>query len=90
MFALETVPDAATAVSRRMARDEGLARFAASVRDLKDDERELVILCGLEGLTRREVAARMELREEAVTKRWQRLRTRLREQGIGAGVLTEE
>jgi DNA-directed RNA polymerase specialized sigma24 family protein len=47
------------------------------VRALPEEDRKLVLLCGLEGLPHKEVAARMELGVEAVTKRWQRLRAKL-------------
>lgn len=90
LFALHNAPDTVTAVSRRLARDEGLAAFAAQVDRMEDEERKLVLLCGLEGLPHREVATRMGLGVEAVTKRWQRLRSRLREGGLAERVLTEE
>ncbi len=82
LFALENLPDTATAISRRLVRDEGLAAFAERVRELEDAERKLVVHCGLEGLTHREVATRLGLSTEAVTKRWQRLRARLEASGL--------
>lgn len=77
LFALENHPDTETAVSRRLMRDESLAAFAERVRALSEDERKLVVLCGLEGLPHKEVADRLGLGTEAITKRWQRLRARL-------------
>ena len=44
---------------------------------LGSEERDLIVLCGLEGLPLQDVAARLGLGLEAVTKRWQRLRERL-------------
>lgn len=82
LFALENLPDTATAVSRRLVRDEGLASFIEGVHDLPEEDRKLVLHCGLEGLPRKEVATRLGLSTEAVTKRWQRLRTRLEESGM--------
>ena len=82
LFALENLPDTATAVSRRLVRDEGLAAFGDRVRELSDEDRKLVVHCGLEGLPRKEVATRLGLSTEAVTKRWQRLRDRLAEAGL--------
>ncbi len=87
LFALENMPDSATAISRRVARDEGLAAFAAQVRELPEEDRKLVVFCGLEALPHKEVAERMELSVEAVTKRWQRLRARLAQHGLPGELL---
>ena len=69
--------DQATAVSQRVARDESLVLFRDQVDLLAVDERKLVLHCGLEGLPHAQVAERLGLSSEAVTKRWQRLRERL-------------
>ncbi len=69
--------DQATAVSQRVARDESLGLFRDQVDLLAVDERKLVLHCGLEGLPHAQVAERLGLSSEAVTKRWQRLRERL-------------
>lgn len=69
--------DHATAVSQKVARDESLGLFRDQVELLDPDERKLVLHCGLEGLPHAQVAERLGLSCEAVTKRWQRLRTRL-------------
>lgn len=82
LFALQNLPDSATAISRRMARDETLRDFAEMVRGLEEDEQKLVLHCGLEGLPYREAAGRMGISDEALAKRWQRLRGRLVERGI--------
>ena len=71
------VPDQATAVSQRVARDERLALFREKVAALPEDERKLVLHCGLEGLPHAQVAQQLDITEGAVTKRWQRLRTKL-------------
>ena len=68
-----------TAVSMRLSRDEGLAAFRAEVDALPEDDRKLVVHCGLEGLPLGEVAQRLGLSTEATGKRWQRLRARLAE-----------
>lgn len=75
---LEAVADSITAVSRRVARSESLERFHAEVEALPEDDRALVVHCGLEGLPLKEVGARLGISEEAAGKRWQRLRARLR------------
>ena len=82
LFVLENLPDDATAISRRMARDENLASFGEMLRKLDEDDQKLVVHCGLEGLTHKEVAGRLNLSADAVAKRWQRLRTRLHERGL--------
>jgi RNA polymerase sigma-70 factor (ECF subfamily) len=89
MFALANVPDEVTAVSKRMVRDESLDAFQQRLEALDEEERTLVVHCGLEGLPHKEVAERMGLSTEAVTKRWQRLRARLEEQGVAGTLLAE-
>ena len=74
---LQNAPDFATTVSRRMMRDENLAAFDKALQGMPSEERDLIVLCGLEGLPLQDVAARLGLGLEAVTKRWQRLRGRL-------------
>lgn len=76
--ALEQVPDEITTVTRRLVRDEAVQAFLRRVEALDAQERELVVYCGLEELPYREVATRLGIQREAVAKRWQRLRRRLR------------
>jgi DNA-directed RNA polymerase specialized sigma24 family protein len=66
-------------VSRAVARDEDLRRCVERLRALDEDERAVVIYCGLEGLTAPEASAFLGASPDAVAKRWQRLRSRLRE-----------
>ena len=87
LFALHNLADSETAVSRRIARDESLAAFAGEIRELEDEERKLVVHCGLEGLSYREVAGRLGISSDAVAKRWQRLRSRLAERGVADRLL---
>lgn len=82
LFQLGELPDSATAVSRRLARDEGLARVLAWVEALEPDEQELFLHCGLEGLSYAEVAERMQIQRDAVAKRWQTLRERVARFGV--------
>lgn len=76
---LGELQDTMTAVSMRLSRDEGLAAFRAEVDALPDEDRRLVVHCGLEGLPLKEVAQRIGTSTEAAGKRWQRLRARLAE-----------
>jgi RNA polymerase sigma-70 factor, ECF subfamily len=80
LFALREVPDSVTAASRRLARSESLERFARWMQDLDEEDRRLVVHCGLEGMRHDEVAARLQLSTAAVDKRWQRLRSRVEAQ----------
>ena len=84
---LARVADSITAVSRRVSRDEELGRFREAVAALPEDERKLVLHCGLEGLPLREVGERLGISEEAAGKRWQRLRARLRTSELPAHLL---
>ncbi len=89
LFALANVPDDVTSLSRRLGRDEAVGAFVERVGELADEDRQLLVHCGLEGLTCAEAARRLDLGEAAVVKRWQRLRARLREQGWARRMLDE-
>ena len=89
VFDLQGVPESVTAISTRLARDESLERLLAHVQQLERTDREILVHLGLEGLRAAEAAQRLGLEREMVTKRWQRLRAKLREQGIG-GELFED
>jgi RNA polymerase sigma factor (sigma-70 family) len=74
---LAEVPDTATAITRRVARDEGLKLFATWTIGLDEDERALVVHLGLEDMDRAELAARLGLNEATLAKRWERLQARM-------------
>ena len=82
LFVLDAVPDHVTSITRRLARDENLLRFHARLRELPEDDRELVVLVGLEGMSQAEAATRLGTTYDAVRKRWQRLRARLEGDGV--------
>ena len=84
------VPEDATTLSRRVARDEGLLNFLARVEDLEAVDRDLLIWRGLEGLQLGEVATLCGCSEETAKKRWQRLRARLRELPAATALLEHE
>ncbi len=75
---LSNVPDTATSISQRVARDESLREFVDSVQSWSEADRKLLIHRGLEGLPHDEVARLLGLSAETAAKRWQRLRDRLR------------
>ncbi len=73
-----------------MARDESLELFSEQVRAMEEDDRKLVVHCGLEGLPYKEVAERLALSADAVAKRWQRLRAKLNASALPAMLLAPE
>lgn len=79
--------DSVTTICRRLERDESAQRLQRIVDELDDEDRELVAYCGLEGRTCADVATLLGVSEAAATKRWQRLRERLRTSGAGRGFL---
>jgi len=84
---LSQCPDSVTSISRAAARDDGFARLLALILELPDEDRQLVLLHGLEERPLASVAVRLQISEEAVGKRWQRLRARLKEQPAFVSVL---
>ena len=89
-FALENAPDDATAISKRLMRDETLRSFDLLVSAMSKDDQALIQYCGLEGLPHSEAAERLGLSTEVLTKRWQRLRARLKENPLPGGLLAED
>ena len=88
LLALQQVPEVVTGVSKRLSKHEELGRFRDWVQVLERSDRELLLHHGLEGLTHQEVAERMDLGLDAVTKRWQRLRSKLEQQALPLEVLS--
>lgn len=76
---LSKCPDSVTTFTRAVAQDEALTRLLEFVELLPNEDRDLVVLRGLEELPFEEVAARLNLTEDATIKRWTRLCTRIRE-----------
>ncbi len=74
---LGRLPDTTTSITRRVARDESLARFVAEVRALDEDDRRLLLRRGLEGRSHDEIASELGISPDAAIKRWTRLRERL-------------
>jgi len=80
-FGARDVPDTVTSASARLAKHEALNGFLSFVEALPEEDRQLVVLCGLEGRTANDAAVQLGISSEAATKRWQALRARLREVG---------
>jgi RNA polymerase sigma factor (sigma-70 family) len=85
-FQLQNHPDSATNISRRVARDEGVTKVLDWVRALGEEEQQLFLHCGLEGLSYAEAGERMALQRDTVAKRWQILRERLVQFGVPRGL----
>jgi RNA polymerase sigma-70 factor (ECF subfamily) len=81
LLSLESLQDSVTSISKRLARDDALARFLAEAERLDPTDHKVLVHCGLEDLTCAQAATLLGMSEDAVMKRWQRLRARLREGG---------
>lgn len=88
-LALAQRPDSVTSVTRRAAREDGLQRFIERVGALGEEERVLVICCGLEGEDSAEAARRLGISAAAAAKRWQRLRASLAERALPRELLAD-
>lgn len=84
---LARVPEEATSVTRKVARDDGAERLLELVDGLGEEDRALVLQRGLEGLPHEEVAAGLGIEPAAAAKRWARLLPRLRERAGSLGVV---
>ncbi|MBI5363851.1 MAG: sigma-70 family RNA polymerase sigma factor [Planctomycetes bacterium] len=89
-FQLANVPDTATAVSRRVAKHEGLQKMIDWIAALDEEEKKLVVFCGLEGLSYSEVGERTQTHKDTIAKRWQTLRARLAQFGAPKELLAGE
>ena len=89
-LALDRCPASVTSISARLARDDAVQGVLAYMADLAMDERNLVLYCGLEGYSCAQAAARLGISPEAATKRWQKLRERMRESGALRALVLEE
>jgi RNA polymerase sigma factor (sigma-70 family) len=76
--AIGQLPNEVTSLTQRLSRDERLQRFVAQVNLLDEDDRRLLLFCGMEDMSQREAAERLGLSTDAAAKRWQRLAERLR------------
>ena len=74
-----------TTLTRKVAKREDLQRLLGLLGELDEVDRSIAILCGMEGQTCRAAGVQVGMGEEAVTKRWQRLRVRLKEAATWMG-----
>jgi RNA polymerase sigma-70 factor (ECF subfamily) len=80
-------PDSATHITQRVARDDTIRRFLERVGAMEEGDRQLVLHCGLEGLSYDEAAERIGAKPGAVARRWQRLRAELQERAFAGDLL---
>ena len=86
-MAIGQLPNEVTSLTQRLSRDERVQRFVAQVNLLDENDRRLLLFCGMEDLSQREAAERLGLSTEATAKRWQRLVERVRTWGVAQDLL---
>lgn len=87
---LGRVPDRVTSATRAYARDDSIGRFSQYVEKLDHQDRMIVIHHGFEAMPCADVGVRLGLTADAVSKRWQRLQAKMREQGVGRDLVFDE
>lgn len=75
---VEGVPQSIVSLVPSLARADVVGAFRDYMATLGEVDRELVLRCGLEGVAAKAVAERIASTAEAVTKRWQRLREKMK------------
>lgn len=80
MLVIEGCPESITSFTQRLAKDDAVKRFLELAGKLDEVDRQVLVRCGLEGRACHDVAREVEMSEDAIVKRWQRLRARLREE----------
>jgi RNA polymerase sigma factor (sigma-70 family) len=81
------LPEQITSLTKRVASDERIAHFVARMQELDEDDRRLLLFCGLEAMPQVEAAQRLGLSAAAAAKRWQRLRARVQTWGAAQELL---
>jgi RNA polymerase sigma factor (sigma-70 family) len=87
MVALDGVPQSVTSFTQKLAREDTVREFLVQAGELEEEDRMLLIHCGLEAETCAEASVKLGLSEEAASKRWQRLKARLRERPWARAIL---
>jgi RNA polymerase sigma-70 factor (ECF subfamily) len=90
LFQMQNLPDSATAISGRIARHEGIQVLLGWAQSLADEEKQLFVHCGLEGLSYAEVAERMQIQRDTIAKRWQTLRARVQQFAVPKDLIVAE
>jgi RNA polymerase sigma factor (sigma-70 family) len=81
------LPAQITSLTQKVASDERIARFVARMQELDEDDRRLLLFCGVEAMPQVEAARRLGLSEDVAAKRWQRLRARVQTWGAAQELL---
>ncbi len=89
MMALDGVPQSVTSFTQRLAREDSVREFLIQAGELEEQDRMILIHCGLEDETCAEVGTKLGLTEDATIKRWQRLRGKLRERPWANSLLAD-
>ena len=87
---MQNLPDSATAISGRVARHEGIQVLLGWAQSLAEEEKQLFVHCGLEGLSYAEVAERMQVQRDTIAKRWQTLRARVQQFAVPKDLIAAE
>lgn len=74
----EQVPEMVTTITTRAARNEATERLFVWVDQLDEVDRQVFTFHFMEGLPQKDVGARLGMQANAIAKRWERLRARLR------------
>jgi RNA polymerase sigma-70 factor (ECF subfamily) len=88
-FDLKDLPVEITSLSSRLARDEAIKMLMERVSALDPQDRDMVSLRGLEGLSFAEIGCVLRLSESAARKRWERVRAKLARSGESGGILED-
>ena len=88
VLALDGVPQNVTSFTQRLAREDAIREFLVHANELEEQDRMILIHCGLEEETCAEVGTKLGLSEDATIKRWQRLRGKLRERPYAQSLLS--
>jgi RNA polymerase sigma-70 factor (ECF subfamily) len=81
----DDLPADVTSVIQQVARREAVQRLVAACDALAAEDRQLLLLRGIEGLPHADVARHLGIQEPAAEMRWRRLVQRLRGQWSAAG-----
>lgn len=86
-LALAEVPATITSLTTRLARDDAVRQVVERMGSLANDDRLLLVHCGMEGLPLRDAATQLGISADAASKRWQRLRADVAEWRVSANLL---
>ena len=78
-----------TSITAQAHRNESVLKLVEFARSLPRDDAELLIRCALEGAQVKDLAPLFGVPPKTVTKRWERLRARLKERSIWSVFLEE-